>query len=55
MNDCVVQFGYIDTLGTFTPIVTAHSYHALKFTCHVMHRARALSIKMNNDKVGDQC
>ena len=35
-------------LRTFTPIATAHPYSARKFTCHVMHRARALSSKMNN-------
>ena len=27
----------------------AHSYCARKFTCHVMHRACALSSKMNSD------
>ena len=32
------------------PIATAHPYSARKFTCHVMHRARALSTKMNNDR-----
>ena len=37
-------------LRTFAPIATAHLYSASKFTCHVMHRARALSIKMNNDR-----
>ena len=38
-------------LRTFALIVTAHPYCARKFTCHVMHRARALSTKMSNDKV----
>ena len=35
--------GKAATLRTFAPIATAHSYSARKFTCHVMHRARALS------------
>ena len=39
------------SLRTFAPIATAHPYSARKFTCHVMHRARALSTKMNNDRV----
>ena len=26
-----------------------------KFICHVMHRARALSSKMNNDRAGAHC
>ena len=37
-----------ETLRTFAPIPTVHPYSARKFTCHVMHRARALSTKMNN-------
>ena len=36
-------------LRTFALIVTAHPYCARKFECHVMHRARALSTKKNND------
>ena len=32
------------------PIAIAHPYSARKFACHVMHRARALSTKMNNDR-----
>ena len=28
-------------LRTFAPIATAHPYSVRKFTCHVMHRARA--------------
>ena len=43
------------SLRTFAPIATAHPYSARKFTCHVMHRARALSIKMNNDMADDHC
>ena len=39
-----------ETLRTFALIVSAHPYCARKFTCHVMHRARALSTKMNNDR-----
>ena len=37
-------------LRTFTPIVSAHPYCAREShatSCHVMHRARALSTKMN--------
>ena len=34
---------FIVFLGTFAPIVSAHPYCARKITCHVMHRARALS------------
>ena len=37
-------------LRTFALIVSAHPYCARKFTCHVMHRARALITKMNNDR-----
>ena len=36
-------------LRTFALIVSAHPYCARKSTCHVMHRARALSTKLNND------
>ena len=43
------------SLRTFAPIVTAHPYCARKFECHVMHRARALSAKMNNDRAGGHC
>ena len=31
-------------LRTFALIVSAHPYCACKFTCHVMHRARTLSL-----------
>ena len=34
------------TTLTFALIVFAHPYCESKFTCHVMHRARVLSIKM---------
>ena len=37
-------------MRTFALIVSAHPYCARKFTCHVMHRERALSTKMNNDR-----
>ena len=37
------------------PIVSVHPYCTRKFTCHVMHRARALSPKMNNDKAEGHC
>ena len=42
-------------LRTFALIVSAHPYCARKFTCHVMHRARALSTKMNNDRADGHC
>ena len=42
-------------LRTFSPIATAHRYSARKFTCHVMHRARVLSTKMNNDRADGHC
>ena len=45
----------IFALRTFAPIATAHPYSAHKFTCHVMHRARALSTKMNNDRADGHC
>ena len=35
---------------SFALIVSALRYCALKFTRHVMYRARALSNKMNNDR-----
>ena len=38
-------------LRTFVLIVSAHPYCARKFTCHAMHRARALSTEINNDRV----
>ena len=44
-------------LRTFALIVSAHPYCARKSTCHAMprhmHRARALSAKMNNDRTYD--
>ena len=42
-------------LRTFAPIATAHPYSGHKFTCHVMHRARALRTKMNNDRGDGHC
>ena len=41
---------YNTLLMTFAPIVSAHPHCARKSTCHVTHRARALSTKMNNDR-----
>ena len=38
----------------FAPIDTVHPYSTRTFTCHVMHRARALSTKMNNDRADGQ-
>ena len=40
----------LDGLRMSALIVSAHPYCAPKFTCHVMHRARALCTKMNNDR-----
>ena len=37
-------------LRAFAPIVSVHPYCARKFTCHVIHRARTLRTKMNNDR-----
>ena len=58
----LVKYGSISTLccwpgalRTFAPIATAHPYSAPKFTCHVMHRAPALSTKMNNDRADGNC
>ena len=42
-------------LRAFALIVTAHPYCTRKFECHVMHRARVLSTKMNNDRAGGHC
>ena len=42
-------------LRTFAPIATAHPYSTCKCTCHVTHRARALSTKMNNDREDGHC
>ena len=43
------------SLRTFALIVSAHLYCARRFTCHVMHRARAPSTKMNNDREDGHC
>ena len=37
-------------LRTFALIVSTHPYCARKFTCHVIHRERARSTKINNDR-----
>ena len=42
-------------LRTFALIVSAHPYCERKFTCHVMHRMRALCTKMNNDRADGHC
>ena len=41
---------YQTRVTTFARIISAHPYCARKFECHAMHRARALSTKMNNDR-----
>ena len=43
------------SLRTFALIVSAHPYCARKFTCHVMHRALALSTKINSDRADGHC
>ena len=52
-SERIVQISFC--LRTFAPIATAHPYSARKFTCHVIHRARALSNKMNNDREDGHC
>ena len=49
------SFGLFRLLRTVALIVSAHSYCARKFICHDMHRARALSTKMNNDRADGHC
>lgn len=45
----------VTNLRTFALIVSAHPYCARKFTCHVMHQARVLNNKINNDRADGQC
>ena len=45
----------VSQLRTFAPIATAHRYSARKCTRHVMHRARALRNKINNDREDGHC
>ena len=54
-NSLLYKLPQYQSLSTFAPIATAHPYSARKFTCHVMHRARALSTKMNNDREDVHC
>ena len=42
-------------LRTFVLTVSAHPFWACKFTCHVIHRARALSTNMDNDRADGHC
>ena len=42
-------------LRTFALIVSAHPFWARKSTCHVIHRARALSGKLNSDRADGHC
>ena len=51
----VIESNFKYCLRTFAPIATVHPYSARKFTCHVMHRARALSTKINNDREDGHC
>ena len=56
VTNCDYQIGCQKRhLRTFAPIATAHPYSARKFTCHVMHRTRALSTKMNNERGNGHC
>ena len=41
---------YSRQLRMFALIVSSHPYCARKFACHVIHRARAPSTKLNNDR-----
>ena len=41
--------------GPTCKIATAHLYCVRNFTCHVMHRARALSTKMHNKRADGIC
>ena len=47
----------LNALRTFALIVSAHPYCARKFTCYVMHRARALNTKpvLNNNRADGHC
>ena len=47
--------GHSLSLRTFAPIVSAHPYCGRKLTSHVMHRACAVSTKMNNDNEDGHC
>ena len=42
-------------LRTFALIVSMHPYSARKLICHVMHRARTPSTKMNNERADGHC
>ena len=46
---------FLQLLRTFALIVSAHPYCAHKSTCHVMHRARGPSTKMNKDRGDGHC
>ena len=48
-------YWHLRRLRTFALIVSEHPYCARKSTFHVMHRARALSTKMNNDRADGHC
>ena len=61
-DDAPVSFAVVEQqtlifvlLRTFAPIVCAYPYCARKFTCHAMHRARALSTKLNNNRADGHC
>ena len=42
-------------LRKFALIVSAHPYCARKFTCRVIHRARVLNTKLNNNRADGHC
>ena len=48
-------YWHLRRLRTFALIVSVHPYCACKSTFHVMHRARELSIQMNNDRADGHC
>ena len=56
-SDFICHASLIDRkiLRSFALIVLACPYCARKFICHVIHRARALSTKMNNDMADGHC
>ena len=53
--NCMLADIVIYYLRTFTPIVSTHPYCARKFTCHVIHRERALNTKLNNNRADGLC
>lgn len=44
---------FVTIFGKAKQIATAHLYSLRKFTCNAMHRARARSTIMNNDRADE--